>query len=75
MDEEAFEPQDGAALAHAITTRLSTLDADEQRVLRLRFGLDTGDALAPSAVAAELGLNTNSVRAIERRALKKLRAE
>jgi RNA polymerase primary sigma factor len=54
---------------------LSTLDEDENRVIRLRFGLDAGDPRTQEDVGRELGVTRDRVDMIEERALAKLREE
>ena len=49
------------------------LDGREQRVLRLRFGLDDGHARTLEEVGREFGLTRERIRQIEVQALRKLR--
>jgi RNA polymerase primary sigma factor len=52
---------------------LNSLDGREQRVLRLRFGLDDGHARTLEEVGREFGLTRERIRQIEVQALRKLR--
>jgi len=52
---------------------LNSLDGREQRVLRLRFGLDDGHARTLEEVGREFGLTRERIRQIESKTLSKLR--
>jgi RNA polymerase primary sigma factor len=52
---------------------LSTLSPREARILRLRFGLDSGHSLTLEEVGRRFGLSRERIRQIESRALKRLR--
>lgn len=52
---------------------LSSLSSREQKVLRLRFGMDSGDDLSIFAVAKEIGVTSERVRQIEAKAMRKMR--
>ena len=52
---------------------LSTLTDREQRVLRLRFGLDDGHARTLEEVGKEFNVTRERIRQIEAKALRKLR--
>ena len=52
---------------------LSTLTPREQRVLRLRFGLEDGRSRILTEVGKEFGVTRERIRQIEARALRKLR--
>jgi DNA-directed RNA polymerase sigma subunit (sigma70/sigma32) len=56
-----------------LTLALSTLANEEERVLRLRFGLDDGQALSIDEVAKKMNLSNEEVEKIEINALRKLR--
>lgn len=51
---------------------LDKLDARERQVLRLRFGLDTGESATLEEVGREVGLTRERVRQLQIRALKRL---
>ncbi|SFD46867.1 RNA polymerase nonessential primary-like sigma factor [Thiohalospira halophila DSM 15071] len=51
---------------------LDQLDARERQVLRLRFGLDTGESATLEEVGREVGLTRERVRQLQIRALKRL---
>jgi RNA polymerase sigma factor (sigma-70 family) len=76
VDESAPEPFEQAArsLTVAEVERvLGTLEPQERRVLRLRFGLDGDTPRTFGQLAAQLDLPCHEVRVIEARALAKLR--
>jgi RNA polymerase primary sigma factor len=76
IDNAAVAPLQAAvdaALAGELDTLLGCLDDREQRVLRLRFGLDRGQPRTLDQVGAEFHLTRERIRQIEQRALRKLR--
>ena len=75
-DEDAVSPLDVVAdrmRREQIEHVLNSLDGREQRVLRLRFGLDDGHARTLEEVGREFGLTRERIRQIEVQALRKLR--
>ena len=52
---------------------LDSLDGREERVIRLRFGLDDGRPRTLEEVGHEFGLTRERIRQIEAKALRKLR--
>ena len=75
-DEDAVSPLDVVAdrmRREQIEHVLDSLDGREQRVLRLRFGLDDGHARTLEEVGREFGLTRERIRQIEVQALRKLR--
>jgi len=52
---------------------LSTLSEKEQRVLKLRFGFDTGKGLSLRNTSKLVGMSQEGVRRVERAAIRKLR--
>ena len=52
---------------------LETLTAREARVLRMRFGLDTGGPFTLEEVGEKFGLTRERIRQIEGKALRRLR--
>jgi RNA polymerase primary sigma factor len=62
-----------AMLKEKIDEVLGTLTAREARVLRLRFGLDTGVPFTLEEVGEKFGLTRERIRQIESKALRRLR--
>ena len=76
VDTAATTPEDAASqtlLREQIEAVLGSLSGREQRVLRLRFGLDDGNARTLDEVGREFGLTRERIRQIEALALRKLR--
>lgn len=61
------------SLQEAINEALSTLTPREEKVLRLRFGLDDGRIRTLEEVGEELNTTRERIRHIEAKALRKLR--
>ena len=72
-DPVAVDP-DAAIYARQFRRVLNQLDAGEAEVLRLRYGITTGEPVGVVETAAALGLSPSSVRRLERRGLAALRA-
>jgi len=75
-DQDALAPAEAASfvmLKEQIEEVLDTLNEREQRVLRLRFGLDDGKARTLEEVGREFGVTRERIRQIEAKALRKLR--
>ncbi|MCD8333683.1 MAG: RNA polymerase sigma factor RpoD, partial [Clostridiales bacterium] len=75
-DENVPIPADAAAftlLKEQLVEVLGTLTEREQKVLRLRFGLDDGRARTLEEVGKEFNVTRESIRQIEAKALRKLR--
>jgi len=75
-DEDAPAPADAAAftlLREQLDEVLSTLTTREQKVLRLRFGLEDGRPRTLEEVGQEFGVTRERIRQIEAKALRKLR--
>ena len=75
-DHTATQPLEAAveaAMAPAVEAAMAGLDARDQEVLRLRFGLGTNVPLTLDEAAARLGLSRERIRQIEVRALRRLR--
>ena len=75
-DDDVPAPAEAAAsaiLKEQIAGVLETLTEREQRVLRLRFGLDDGKARTLEEVGKEFNVTRERIRQIEAKALRKLR--
>ena len=76
QDDNIPVPADEAAfvfLKEQLLSVLSTLTEREQKVLRLRFGLDDGRARTLEEVGKEFNVTRERIRQIEAKALRKLR--
>lgn len=75
-DDEAPAPAEAAAftmLKEQLINVLDTLTPREEKVLRLRFGLDDGRARTLEEVGKEFSVTRERIRQIEAKALRKLR--
>jgi len=61
-----------AAQTEFVQEVLAGVDEREATILRLRFGLDSGEAMTLKAIGATIGLTRERVRQIEAEALRKL---
>ena len=76
QDDNVPAPADAAAntmLKEQLEEVLGTLTEREQKVLRLRFGLDDGRARTLEEVGKEFNVTRERIRQIEAKALRKLR--
>jgi RNA polymerase primary sigma factor len=75
-DDGVLAPSDAAAramLSEAVGNVLADLSERERKVVRLRFGLDDGQARTLEEVGKEFGVTRERVRQIESKSLAKLR--
>jgi RNA polymerase primary sigma factor len=75
-DEDAPAPAEAAAfsmLKEQLVEVLNTLTEREQKVLKLRFGLEDGRARTLEEVGKEFDVTRERIRQIEAKALRKLR--
>ncbi len=75
-DQQAEAPAEMAArkmLGDAVSEALSELNEREQQVVRLRFGLEDGQARTLEEVGKEFGVTRERIRQIESKTLAKLR--
>jgi RNA polymerase primary sigma factor len=75
-DKDAISPLDAVTdqmLKEQVAKVLDSLEGREQRVIRLRFGLDDGRPRTLEEVGHEFGLTRERIRQIEAHALRKLR--
>lgn len=75
-DDDAPAPAEAAAftlLKEQLIDVLDTLTSREEKVLRLRFGLDDGRARTLEEVGKEFNVTRERIRQIEAKALRKLR--
>jgi RNA polymerase primary sigma factor len=76
QDEDSPAPAEIAAqalLADKLKELLATLTPREERILRLRYGIEDGRAYTLKEVGAKFGLTRERIRQIERKALRRLR--
>jgi len=75
-DEDASEPAEAASftlLKEQLSEVLSTLTPREEKVLRLRFGIEDGRTRTLEEVGKEFNVTRERIRQIEAKALRKLR--
>jgi len=75
-DDDVLAPSDAATftmLREQLIDVLDSLTLREQKVLRLRFGLDDGRARTLEEVGKEFDVTRERIRQIEAKALRKLR--
>jgi RNA polymerase primary sigma factor len=75
-DEDASEPSEAASftlLKEQLMTVLATLTPREEKVLRLRFGVEDGRTRTLEEVGKEFNVTRERIRQIEAKALRKLR--
>ena len=75
-DEEGVTPEASAAtqlLKEQVQAVLSTLSEREQKIVRMRFGLDNGKSHTLEEVGQEFAVTRERIRQIEAKALAKLR--
>ena len=76
QDDDSPAPQDSAAytlLKEQLAEVMGTLTPREEKVLRLRFGLEDGKARTLEEVGKEFSVTRERIRQIEAKALRKLR--
>lgn len=76
QDEDGISPEEAAAyelLKEHIDDTLSLLTPREQKILRMRFGLEDGRGHTLEEVGQEFGVTRERIRQIEAKALAKLR--
>lgn len=75
-DEESATPEESATsqlLKEQVQSVLSTLSDREQKIIRMRFGLDNGKSHTLEEVGQEFAVTRERIRQIEAKALAKLR--
>ena len=76
LDEDTETPEDSAAtqlMKDNIRQVLGQLTPREQKILKMRFGLDSGKTHTLEEVGSEFGVTRERIRQIEAKALTKLR--
>ncbi len=75
-DEDTITPEDSASnqlLKEQVQAVLSTLSDREQKIIKMRFGLDNGKSHTIEEVGQEFAVTRERIRQIEAKALAKLR--
>ena len=75
-DEESATPEESAAsqlLKEQVQEILSTLSDREQKIIKMRFGLENGKSHTLEEVGQEFAVTRERIRQIEAKALAKLR--
>ena len=75
-DEDTVSPEDSATnqlLKEQVNDVLSSLSDREQKIVRMRFGLDNGKSHTLEEVGQEFAVTRERIRQIEAKALRKLR--
>ena len=75
-DEDTVSPEDSATnqlLKEQVADVLSSLSDREQKIVRMRFGLDNGKSHTLEEVGQEFAVTRERIRQIEAKALAKLR--
>lgn len=75
-DEETASPEDSAAnqlLKEQVQSVLSSLSEREQKIIKMRFGLENGKSHTLEEVGQEFAVTRERIRQIEAKALAKLR--
>lgn len=75
-DEDSDSPEDSAAnqlLKEQVQSILSTLSEREQKIIKMRFGLENGKSHTLEEVGQEFAVTRERIRQIEAKALAKLR--
>lgn len=75
-DEDSASPEDSAAsqlLKEQVQSILSTLSEREQKIIKMRFGLENGKSHTLEEVGQEFAVTRERIRQIEAKALAKLR--
>jgi len=76
VDEQTAKPTDAAGrrlLAEYVSAILKDLDPREQKILRMRFGLEDGVTHTLEEVGKEFGVTRERIRQIEAKALERIR--
>ena len=71
--EDGITFREGEEVREAIETLLKNLNPNEQRALKLRFGIPNGIVSAINEIGAELRITRDRVRQMEAKAFAKLR--
>ena len=75
-DEDTITPEDSATnqlLKEQVQSVLSTLSDREQKIIKMRFGLENGKSHTLEEVGQEFAVTRERIRQIEAKALAKLR--
>lgn len=73
-DRASIDPEEGISVSkEELEEVLSTLSVREEKILKLRYGLDTNRPLTLQEIGEKFGLTRERIRQIEHKALKKLR--
>ena len=73
--DAVFSRVEGGVERELLKKSLQNLTAREQKIIRMRFGLDGGEEMTQKDVADSLGISQSYISRLEKRIIKQLREE